>query len=135
MDIVSKITMVASIVLIGYNASQLVSGYALLCEKMDEFRDMAKLNGSGEGSLRVSNLALSFILSAGYVTLVLFSGLASWIAAVIATKLSFTLFFSDRELCMVVRGGNFKKTFYWIDKVDSLLNVLFGFAIALVLVL
>lgn len=135
MDIVAKITMVASIVLIGYNASQLVASYALQCEKLDEFRDMAKQNGSAEGSLRMSNLALSFLLSAGYVTLVLFSGLAPWIAAVIAAKLAFTLFFSDRELCMVVRGGEFKKTFYWIDKVDSLLNMLFGFAIALVLVL
>ena len=135
MDLVSKITMIASVVLMGYNASQLVAGYALQCEKLDEFRDMAKMNGSHEGSLRVSNLALSFILSVGYVMLVVFSGLAPWIALVLAAKFALTLFFSDRELCLVLRGKDFNKFFYWIDKADSFLNLLFGLAVAVILVL
>lgn len=135
MDIVAKMTMVASIILMGYSASQVVTSYASLCEKADAFRDLARENETQEADLRRSNLALSLALSIGYVLLVHFSGLVPWISAVIALKLALTLFFSDRELCMVIRGVEFKKTYFWLDKVDSLVNVVLGLLVALILVL
>jgi hypothetical protein len=135
MDVVSKITLVASIVLMGYNASQLVSGSAALAEKAEEFRTLIKESESREGGLRLSNFAISFSLSLGYVILAVLSGLAYWISAVIAVKLGLTLLFSDRELRMVIRGENLGKGALLLDKADSLLNVLLGLSIAVVLVL
>ena len=127
--------MVASIVLMGYNASQLVSGSAALAEKAEEFRTLIKESESREGGLRLSNFAISFSLSLGYVILAVLSGLAYWISAVIAVKLGLTLLFSDRELRMVIRGENLGKGALLLDKADSLLNVLLGLSIAVVLVL
>lgn len=127
--------MVASIILMGYSASQFVASYATLCEKADAFRNLARENESEEMDLRRSNMVLSLLLSIGYVVLVYFSGLVPWIAVVIALKLALTLFFSDRELCMVIRGIEFKKTYFWLDKVDSFLNISLGLLVALFLVL
>ena len=135
MDIVVKITVVASIILMGYSASQVVTSYAALCEKVNAFRDLARENASEEIDLRRSNLALSLALSVGYVLLVHFSGLVPWISAVIAVKLALTLFFSDRELCMVIRGVEFKKSYFWLDKADAFVNVVLGLLVALFLVL
>lgn len=130
-----KITVVASIILMGYSASQVVTSYAALCEKVNAFRDLARENASEEIDLRRSNLALSLALSVGYVLLVHFSGLVPWISAVIAVKLALTLFFSDRELCMVIRGVEFKKSYFWLDKADSFVNVVLGLLVAISLVL
>ncbi|MBR4916863.1 MAG: hypothetical protein IKZ45_07280 [Fibrobacter sp.] len=135
MDIVAKITMVASIILMGYSASQVVTSYAALCEKADAFRDLARENDSQEIDLRRSNLALSLALAIGYVLLVYFSGLLPWISVVIALKLALTLFISDREICMVVRGTELKKTYFWLDKADSFVNVILGLLVAISLVL
>lgn len=135
MDIVVKITVAASIILMGYSASQVVTSYAALCEKVNAFRDLARENASEEIDLRRSNLALSLALSVGYVLLVHFSGLVPWISAVIAVKLALTLFFSDRELCMVIRGVEFKKSYFWLDKADSFVNVVLGLLVAISLVL
>lgn len=135
MDIVVKITVIASIILMGYSASQVVTSYAALCEKVNAFRDLARENASEEIDLRRSNLALSLALSVGYVLLVHFSGLVPWISAVIAVKLALTLFFSDRELCMVIRGAEFKKSYFWLDKADSFVNVVLGLLVAISLVL
>lgn len=135
MDIVVKITVIASIILMGYSASQVVTSYAALCEKVNAFRDLARENASEEIDLRRSNLALSLALSVGYVLLVHFSGLVPWISAVIAVKLALTLFFSDRELCMVIRGVEFKKSYFWLDKADSFVNVVLGLLVAISLVL
>ena len=135
MDIVAKITMVASIILMGYSASQVVTSYAALCEKADAFRDLARENDSQEIDLRRSNLALSLALAIGYVRVVYFSGLLPWISVVIALKLALTLFISDREICMVVRGTELKKTYFWLDKADSFVNVILGLLVAISLVL
>ena len=135
MDVVSKITLIASIVLMGYSASQLVEGSAAFAEKAEEFRTLMKANDSHEGGLRLSNIAISFSLSLGYVILAILSGLAYWISAVIAVKLAFSLLFSDHELRMVIRGEDMGKGVLLLDKADSFLNVLLGLSIALVLVL
>lgn len=135
MEIVSKITLVASIVLVGYNASQLFACYETVCKKADDFREMARQSETNEPTLRRSNFLLSLFITLAYVLLVSFSGLAHWVTAVVAVKLCLTLLFSDKELCMVVRGSGFEKRWYWIDKVDSLFNLLFGLAVALILVL
>ena len=135
MDIVAKITMIASIILMGYSASQVVTSYATLCEKADAFRDLIRENDSQEKDVRRSNLAYSLALAIGYVLLVHFSGLVLWISVVIALKLALTLFISDREICMVVRGTELKKTYFWLGKADSFVNVVLGLLVAISLVL
>ena len=135
MDVVSKITLVASIVLMGYSASQLVANSAELSEKADEIKTLMKVSESRERGIRLFNFAISFLLLLAYVFLAHFSGLAYWVSAVIALKLAFTLFFSDRELRMEIRGEDMGRRGILMDKTDSFLNVLLGLSIALVLVL
>lgn len=135
MDIVAKITMVASVIFMGFNASQFVASYATLCEKAHVVRNLARESDFEEIDLRRTNIVPSLLLSVAYVVLVFFSGLVPWIAAVIAFKLAFSLIFSDRELCMVIRGEEFKMTYFWLDKVDSFLNISIGLLVALFLVL
>ena len=53
----------------------------------------------------------------------------------IALKLALTLFMSDREICMVVRGTELKKTYFWLGKADSFVNVVLGLLVAISLVL
>lgn len=135
MEVVSKITLVASIVLMGFNASQLFGSFESVTEKVDEFRTLAKQSESGETRLRFSNFAISFFLSTAYVLLVFFSGFVAWIPLLIALKLAFTLVVSDRELSLVIRGGTIKKSHFLMDKVDSFFNVLLGLSVALALVM
>ena len=135
MDVVSKITLVASIVLMGYSASQLVAKTAELDEKADEIRTLMKVSESREHGIRLFNFAVSFTLLVAYVLLSIFSGLVYWISAIIAVKLAITLFFSDRELRMEIRGEEMDRRAILLDKADSFLNVLLGLSMALVLVL
>ena len=135
MDVVSKITLVASIVLMGYSASQLVAKPAELDEKAEEIRTLMKVSESRERGIRLFNFAISFTLLVAYVLLAIFSGLVYWISAIIAVKLAVTLFFSDRELRMEIRGEKMGRRAIMLDKADSFLNVLLGLSMALVLVL
>ena len=135
MDIVAKITMVASIILMGYSASQVVTSYAALCEKADAFRDLIRENDSQEIDLRRSNMVYCLALAIGYVLLVYFSGLVPWISVVIALKLALTLFISDKGVCMIFRGTELKKTYFWLDKADSFVTVVLGLLVAISLVL
>lgn len=135
MDVALKITLVASIILLGYNVSEFVASYETVCEKTDEFKKLAGESDAKESELRRSNFLLSFVLSVVFVGLTYFSGLALWVTAVVALKLFFTLYCSDSLLVCVLRTNVLSKKFYMISKVDSLLNALLGLVIALVLVL
>ncbi|MCQ2061885.1 MAG: hypothetical protein MJY99_00920 [Fibrobacter sp.] len=135
MEIVLKITLVASIILMGYNISEFVSSYKTVCEKTDEFKKMAMENEAKEAELRRSNFLLSFLLSSIFIGLTHFSGLALWITAVVAVKLFFTLFCSDSLLVQILRSNKVSRKFYLLSKVDALVNAFLGLVIALVLVL
>lgn len=135
MDVALKITLVASIILLGYNVSEFVASYETVCEKTDEFKKLAGESDAKESELRRSNFLLSFVLSVVFIGLTYFSGLALWVTAVVALKLFFTLYCSDSLLVCVLRTNVLSKKFYMISKVDSLLNALLGLVIALVLVL
>ncbi len=130
-----KITLVASIILMGYNISEFVSSYKTVCEKTDEFKKMAMENEAKEAELRRSNFLLSFLLSSIFIGLTHFSGLALWITAVVAVKLFFTLFCSDSLLVQILRSNKVSRKFYLLSKVDALVNAFLGLVIALVLVL
>ena len=69
MDIAVKITLVASIVLVGYNLHQLVTSYEAICEKVKEFKAMALENDSDESSIRRSNFLLTGTLSVLFILL------------------------------------------------------------------
>ena len=135
MDVISKITLIASIILMGFSASQLFGDLESASEKADEFRMLAKQSEAGEGRLRFSIFAFSFVLSGIYVLLASFSGFVFWIPLLIALKLAFTLFLSDREVCLAIRGESIQKSLVMLDKVDSFFNVLLGLSVALALVL
>lgn len=135
MNIALKVTLIASIILMGYNVSEFMSSYESVCEKTDEFRRMVAENNAREFELRRSNFVLSFILSCVFVFLTFFSGLAVWVSAVIALKFAFTLYCSDSMLVQVLRSDALSKRFYMLTKIDALLNALLGLGVALVLVL
>ena len=102
MDIASKIMLVASILMMGYNISEFLASYQSLSEKATDLKEIASENGAGEMAMRRSNFLLSFFLSVVYGALTWFSGLALWITVLVAVKLVFTLVSSDFALVQIL---------------------------------
>jgi len=135
MEIVSKLTLVAAIILLGYNISDLTASYEAICNKTKDLKDAALEAAATDAELRRSNILLSLILSVSFVVLTYFSGLSYWIVTLVALKLGLTLYCSDSFLVRILRSNEVPKKFYMLSKIDALANALFGLAIALVLVL
>lgn len=135
MDIVVKITLVAAIILMGYNISDFISNYKTVCDKIQEFKDMAAESKAEISDLRRSSFLMSFALSAGFVALTYFSGLAMWISAVVALKFVVTMYSSDVLLVNAMRSEEVSRKCYLVGKIDSLLNAFMGLAVAFVLIL
>ena len=134
-DYIVKITLVASIILMGYNISEFVASFKSVSEKIGDFLGMAKANSATNEELRRSNCLISGVLSMVYVLLVYFSDVVLWLVALVFVKLALTLFLSDKLLVHVLRDGSLSKKDFLISKYDSLLNALMGLAFALILVL
>ena len=134
-DYVVKIALVASIVLMGYNISEFIASFSNVNKKIEDFLGLAKENAATESDLRRSNFVLSCALSVGYACLIYFSDVALWLVALIAAKLSLTLFLSDKFLIQILRDGSLSKKNYLVSKYDSLFNAAVGFMFAVILVL
>ena len=132
---VVKITLIASIILMGYNISEFATSFKTVSEKISEFLSLAKENAASDKDLRLTNIVSSCLLSIGYVTLVYFSDIVIWIVALVVLKLFFTLLLSDKLLIQVLRKGTLSKKSYLVSKFDALFNALMGFAFAVILVL
>lgn len=135
MEIVIKIAIVASVLLIGYNISQIISAYASICEKVNEFKQLVSQNDASVGSIRHSNFGLSFVISVVLVLLTVFSGLVWWISVMVACKAAVTLYCSDAMVVRILKEGKISKKFFFLSKIDSFFNVFFGLAVAVILVL
>ena len=134
-DYVVKIALVASIILMGYNISEFIASFKSVNKKIEDFLGLAKENAATESELRRSNFVLSCALSVGYSCLIYFSDVALWLVALIAAKLSLTLFLSDKFLVQILRDGSLSKKNYLVSKYDSLFNAAVGFMFAVILVL
>ena len=132
---VVKITLIASIILMGYNISEFATSFKTVSEKISEFLSLAKENAASDKDLRLTNIVSSCLLSIGYVTLVYFSDIVVWVVALVVLKLVFTLFLSDKLLIQVLRKGTLSKKSYLVSKFDALFNAVMGFAFAVILVL
>jgi hypothetical protein len=132
MDIAVKITLVASIVLVGYNLHQLVTSYEAICEKVKEFKAMAQANDSDETSVGRSNFILTAILSVAFIVLTYFSGIAYWVVAVVSLKMFVSMFFSHLEIRQIFREDSIRPSLFKWTKVDSVFNVLTGLAVAVI---
>lgn len=134
-DSVVKITLIASIILMGYNISEFATSFNAVREKVGEFLSLAKENAASDTDLRLTNIISSCLLSIGYVTLVYFSDIVVWVVALVVLKLFFTLLVSDKLLIQVLREGTLSKKSYLVSKFDALFNAVMGFAFAVILVL
>lgn len=132
MEIALKITLVASIVLMGYNLHQLLTSYEAICEKVKEFKAMAQANDSDETSVGRSNFILTAILSVAFIVLTYFSGIAYWVVAVVSLKMFVSMFFSYLEIRQIFREDSIRPSLFKWTKVDSVFNVLTGLAVAVI---
>lgn len=132
--LISKISIVASIVLFGYNLSMLLNRYVSFCEKALKYREILQQEKIALQELRNSNIRLSFGVAVIYITLLHFSGFATWLLGAIAFKFLLSLYFSDAFQSRVVDGRSISQKLYWAMKLDSLVNLLGATLIAYVLV-
>lgn len=132
MDIAVKITLVASIVLVGYNLHQLVTSYEAICEKVKEFKALALENDSDEGAVRRSNFVLTAVLSIVFVLLTFLSGMAYWVVSVVCLKMLVSMFFSHLEIRQIFREDSIRPSLFKLTKVDSVFNILTGLAVAVI---
>ena len=133
-DYVVKISLVASIILMGYSMSDFVASFKTVNEKIEEFLGIAKENSVSNELLRRSNFVQSGILSIAYVLLVYFSDVVIWLVALILVKLLLTLYLSDKLLLQVLRDGSLSQKSFMVSKYDAFFNAVMGFAFALILV-
>ena len=134
MNFALKITLVASLVLMGYNLHQLVTSYETICEKVKEFKAMAQANDSDEASIGRSNFILTAVLSVTFVALTYLSGLAYWVVALVTLKMIVSMYFSHLEIRQIFREELIRPSLYRVTKVDSVFNVLTGLAVAVITV-
>jgi hypothetical protein len=134
MDIAVKITLVASIVMVGYNLHQLVTSYEAICEKVKEFKMLAQQNDSDEGAVRRSNFLLTGVLSLLFVTLVYLSDFAYWIVGAVLAKMAVSILLSHLEISQIFREDAIRPSFFKLTKVDAAVNVLMGLGVAVIAV-
>ena len=134
MDIAVKMTLVASIVMVGYNLHQLLTSYEAICEKVKEFKMLAQQNDSDEGAVRRSNFLLTGILSLLFVVLTYLSDLAYWIVAIVFVKMAVSIVLSHFEIAQIFREDAIRPGFFKVTKVDAAVNVLMGLGIAVIAV-
>lgn len=135
MDIAIKITLVASIILVGYSLSQALSSYESVCEKIDEIKAAVAETNSDRTAVKQSSLVMLSLLSSGYVLLLFFSGFAYEIVFGVALKLIGSIILSNRETDLIMKENSLSKSMYNLDRLDSFLNLFIGAFIALLLVL
>lgn len=134
MDIAIKITLIASVILIGYSLSQLLTSYEGVCEKVKKFKELAVETESKDDEIKTSNTVLTCVLSIIFVVLSYLSGLAIWVVAVIATKMAITCFLSNLEINRILKSDVVDQSFFKLTKLDSMANVLTGLCVAVILV-
>ena len=134
MDIAVKMTLVASIVMVGYNLHQLLTSYEAICEKVKEFKMLAQQNDSDEIAVRRSNFLLTGILSLLFVVLTYLSDLAYWIVAIVSVKMAVSILLSHFEIAQIFREDAIRPGFFKLTKVDAAVNVLIGLGIAVIAV-
>ena len=134
MDIAVKITLVASIVMVGYNLHQLLTSYDSICEKVKEFKTLALQNESDEGAVRRSNFLLTGVLSLLFVTPVYLSDFAYWIVAGVLAKMAVSMLLSHFEISQIFREDSIRPKFFKLTKVDAAVNVLVGLGVAVIAV-
>lgn len=134
MEIAIKITLIASLILVGYSLSQLLTSYDAVCEKVKRFKELAVETESKDSEIKMSNTFLTGVLSVIFVVLLYLSGLAYWIVAVVAAKMVITCVLSNKELNLILANDSVDQKFFRVTKVDSVVNILTGLAVAVFLV-
>lgn len=135
MDIAIKVMLVASVILVGYNLSQVFASYDALCKKVQDFKNLAKETESGDSSVKRSNFVLVTFLSMTYVTIAYLCGFAYWLLGILVFKFALSLMLSNMELNRILKNGSIDRGFFKISKLDELANALVGLMVALILVL
>lgn len=135
MDIAIKVMLVASVLLVGYNLSQVFASYDALCKKVQDFKNLAKETESGDSSVKRSNFVLVTFLSMTYVTIAYLCGFAYWLLGILVFKFALSLMLSNMELNRILKNGSIDRGFFKISKLDELANALVGLMVALILVL
>ena len=134
MEIAIKITLIASLILVGYSLSQLLTSYEGVCEKVKRFKELAVETESKDSEIKMSNTFLTGVLSVIFVVLLYLSGLAYWVVAVVAAKMVVTCILSNKELNMILTSDSVDQNFFKVSKVDSVINILTGLAVAVILI-
>ncbi|MCQ2091579.1 MAG: hypothetical protein MJY85_02780 [Fibrobacter sp.] len=134
MDIAIKITLIASVILIGYNLSLLLTSYEVACEKDKQIKILAADTDSSEAELRFSNTLLTGVLTVIFAVLTYLSGLALWVVAVVAAKMVVSCCMSNMKLNRIMKSDVVDQTFFKLTKLDAVTNILFGMGVALILV-
>ncbi|MCF0225281.1 MAG: hypothetical protein HUK20_13515 [Fibrobacter sp.] len=134
MDVTVKITLVASLILVGYSLSQLFTSYKAIVEKMRQFKQLMVENDSSVADLKRSNIILTVSLSFIFVLLTYLSGLAMWVVCLLAFKMFATVYLSHHEMAHILKSDSMDPFFFKISKADSFVNILSGAFVAMILI-
>jgi len=127
--------LVASVILAGYNLSQVLASYESVCKKVQDFKALAKETESADSSVKRSNFLLVTILSMIYISIAYVCGFDYWILGALVFKFAVSLMLSNMEVNRILKNGSIDKGFFKLSKIDEMVNVLVGLTVAIILVL
>lgn len=129
-----NITLIASLIVAGYNLSQFLTSYEATSDKVKEFKEMAKEAESDESSIKRTNMIMSGGLSFFFLVMAYLSDFTPVVLLILAAKFAFSLVLSNKEISNFMNGDELDKSLFKISRVDHMVNVLLALAVAVIVV-
>jgi len=123
-ELASRLTILVTLVVLGYNIFQLTNGYAWMVAQIGQFREYAREEKVAAPNMRRYNLIVIGIMLTAYLTLLFFSGFAWWILGLVFAKYAGSALLSDQMQWRILQGKDFQRTHHRVIKADAFTNVL-----------
>lgn len=119
----SYILIFASVVVFGYNLSQVIENFGALEEKLSVYRKVLLSYEEPLDKTRRLNAIENVLMLLAYAIFAYLAGFAAWVLATIVLKFSFSCLISDKMHRLVLGEKlSVPLAFYILHKLDSLLN-------------
>ncbi len=119
----SYILIFASVVVFGYNLSQVIENFGALEEKLSVYRKVLLSYEEPLDKTRRLNAIENVLMLLAYAIFAYLAGFAAWVLVTIVLKFSFSCLISDKMHRLVLGEKlSVPRAFYILHKLDSLLN-------------
>lgn len=123
-ELASRVTIIVSVLTLGYNLYHLSNAYAQMRLQFQGFRQALTEESFDFGKARRFNQTMTLFLPLGYMSLLFFAGFAWWLLGIVAAKYALTGYLSDFFQVRVLQGKGLRRRHFRLLKLDALLNAI-----------